>query len=89
MTIWNITQWNITIHTIMAKVIYSKDHRYIVERLKKARREAGLDQQEVAKLIGSTQSHISKIENGQRRINIVALKEFARIYKKPIGYFLK
>jgi len=68
----------------MSKVIYSKDHKYIVEQLKKARREAGLEQVEVAKLLGGTQSHISKVEAGQRRIDVVALKEFARIYKKSI-----
>src|SRR3989344_3385715 len=73
----------------MTKAIYSKDHKYIVERLKRARQEAGLDQIEVAKLLGKTQSHVSKVEAGQRRIDIIALKEFARIYKKPMDYFLK
>lgn len=73
----------------MTKTIYSKDHKYIVEQLKKARQKAGLDQQKVAKLIGKTQSHVSKIESGQRRIDVVQLKEFARIYKKPADYFLK
>ena len=73
----------------MSKAIYSKDHKYIVEQLKKARKEAGLEQVEVAKLLGKTQSHISKIESGQRRIDIVALKEFAKIYEKQIDYFLK
>jgi len=34
--------------TNMAKAIYSKDHKYIVGQLKKARQEAGLDQAEVA-----------------------------------------
>jgi transcriptional regulator with XRE-family HTH domain len=73
----------------MTKVIYSKDHKYTVEQLKKARQEAGLDQVEVAKLLGKTQSHVSKVEAGQRRIDIVALKEFARIYKKPMNYFFE
>ncbi len=73
----------------MSKAIYSKDHKYIVEQLKKARKEAGLGQQEVAKLLGKTQSHISKVEAGQRRIDIVMLKEFAKIYKKDISFFIK
>ena len=73
----------------MSKAIYSKDHKYIVEQLKKARQEADLDQAEVAKLLGKTQSHVSKVEAGQRRIDIVALKEFAKIYKKDIKFFLK
>ncbi len=73
----------------MLKSIYSKDHKYVVEQLKKARKEAGLEQTEVAKLISKTQSHISKIESGQRRIDIIALKEFAKIYKKQISFFIK
>ena len=77
------------IDTTMTKAIYSKDHKLVVEHLKKARQEAGLDQVEVAKLLGKTQSHVSKVEAGQRRIDIVALKEFAWIYKKSVDYFLK
>ena len=73
----------------MAKTIYSKEHRSLVERLKKARKEAGLDQEAVAKLLGVTQSYISKMESGQRRIDIVQLKRFAKVYKKKIDYFLK
>ncbi len=73
----------------MSKAIYSKDHKYIVEQLKKARQEAGLDQADVAKLLSKTQSYISKIEAGQRRIDIITLKEFAKVYKKDINFFLK
>ena len=73
----------------MSMAIYSKDHKYIIEQLKKARQGTGLEQAEVAKLLGKTQSHVSKVEAGQRRIDVVALKEFARIYKKSIDYFLK
>ena len=88
MTVWPLTHWNITIYINVTKVIYSKDHKYIVGQLKKARQEAGLDQEQVAKLLGKTQSHVSKVEAGQRRIDIVALKEFAQIYKKPLDYFI-
>jgi len=73
----------------MPKTIYSKEHRKLVERLKKARKEAGLDQEAVAKLLRVTQSYISKIESGQRRIDVVQLRRFARVYKKKIDYFLK
>lgn len=73
----------------MTKAIFSKDHIYTIEQLKKARSEIGLDQAEVAKLLNKTQSHLSKIEAGQRRLDIVQLKEFAKIYKKPLDYFIK
>ena len=73
----------------MTKTIYSKDHKFVVEQLKKARLEFGLDQEKVAELLGKTQSHISKVESGQRRIDVVQLKEFAKIYKKEVDFFIK
>lgn len=73
----------------MAKAIYSKDHNHMVSRLKEARHEVGMDQADVAKRLGRTQSHVSKVEGGQRRIDIVMLKEFAKIYKKNLSFFIK
>ena len=73
----------------MNKTIYSKDHKFLVKQLEKARIEADLDQKKVAKILGKTQSYVSKIESGQRRIDIIQLKKFARIYKKPFDYFLQ
>ena len=73
---------------MMATTIYSKEHRQLVERLRKARLDAKLDQRAAAKLLRKTQSHVSKVEAGQRRIDVVTLKEFARIYNKPLDYFL-
>lgn len=72
----------------MDKVIYSKEHKFLVEQLKKAREESGYDQQQVAEVLGKTQSYISKIESGQRRVDVVQLKEFAKVYKKALNYFL-
>ncbi|OGH07200.1 MAG: hypothetical protein A2171_02140 [Candidatus Levybacteria bacterium RBG_13_35_9] len=72
----------------MSKTIYSADHKKIVNLLKKARLENDLDQKTVAKSLGKTQSYISKVESGQRTIDLVELKEFARVYKKKIDYFL-
>lgn len=73
----------------MPKSIYTKEHKDLIKRLKKAREEAGLDQKEVARLLGVTQSYVSKIESGQRRIDIVQLKKFARIYKKRLPFFIQ
>jgi transcriptional regulator with XRE-family HTH domain len=73
----------------MPRAIYQDEHKNIVERLKKARFEAGMGQVEVAKKLGRTQSYISKIESGQRRFDILQLKEFAKLYKKTLDYFVK
>lgn len=73
----------------MSKTIYTEDHKYLIEQLKNTRKEIMLDQNEVAKLLGISQSSISKIESGQRRIDIVQLKSFAKLYKKDIEYFVR
>lgn len=77
------------ISLVMDKTIYTNDHKYLVEQLKKARSQAGLEQKQVAEMLNKTQSCVSKIESGQRRIDIKQLKEFAKIYKKDISYFIK
>lgn len=73
----------------MTKTIYSQDHRFLVQRLKKARKEAGLSQSEAANLLEKTQSYISKVESGQVRIDIFQLRDFAKIYKKKLGFFIR
>jgi len=75
--------------SVMPRAIYTKEHNIIVERLKRARLEAGLGQVEVAKKLGKTQSYLSKIESGQRRFDVLQLKEFAKLYKKSLDYFVK
>lgn len=72
----------------MSKSIFSKDHKLLIRKLKKARDDSGLEQKDVARLLRKTQSHVSKIESGQRRIDIIQLKEFAKIYKKDLSFFL-
>ncbi len=76
-------------YNVMPRAIYTKDHNVIVERLKKARFESGLGQVEASKKLGKTQSYLSKIESGQRRFDVLQLKEFAKLYKKTLDYFVK
>ena len=73
----------------MAKSIYTKEYRMVIERLKKARQEAGLKQVEIAKKLVKPQSYISKIERGERRVDVLELKKIADIYKKSLDYFVK
>ena len=75
-------------YNIMPRTIYTSDHKKIAECLKKARIDAGLGQVEVAKKLGKTQSYLSKIESGQRRFDVLQLKEFAKLYKRPLEYFI-
>lgn len=72
----------------MGKSIHTKEYKIFVERLKKARLEAGLTQIQAAKKLNRPQSHISNVETGQQRVDIVELKRFAKIYGKSVDYFL-
>ena len=62
----------------MGRSIYSKDYKEIIERLKKARIEADLSQQAVADKLGKPQSYISKIESGERRLDVAEMKKNCR-----------
>jgi len=72
----------------MKKTIYAKDYKILTAKIKEARKNSGLDQNKAAKLIGRTQSYISKVESGQVRIDVIQLKELAKIYKTNIKHFL-
>lgn len=72
----------------MRNSVYSKEYQNVVKRLKEARFEAGLKQTDVAKKLGKPQSYISKIERGERRVDIAEVKLFAKVYQKPIDFFI-
>ena len=73
----------------MEKSIYSEKYKKVIKQLKSARLETGLTQGEVANKLNKPQSYISKIERGDRRVDIAELDEIAKIYKKPIEFFIK
>jgi transcriptional regulator with XRE-family HTH domain len=62
--------------SLMKKSIYSQSYQVFLRRLKLAREDAGLSQEDVAKRLGRTQSFVSKCERGERRIDIIELRDF-------------
>ena len=68
--------------------IWSKDYKAFMAKLKKARLDAGLRQEDVAKRLGRPQAYVSRCESGEKKIDAMELKEFAKLYKKPTSYFL-
>ncbi|MAZ40873.1 hypothetical protein CL654_02050 [bacterium] len=73
----------------MKKSIHTKEYAYFVEKLRKARLEAGLTQVQVAKKLKRPQSYISNVESGQQRVDVVELQKFAKMYGKDVNYFFK
>jgi transcriptional regulator with XRE-family HTH domain len=72
----------------MAKSVHSKEYRLLLTRLRRVRLESGLTQVQVAKLLRKPQSFLSKCEAGERRLDVLELQKLARIYKKPLSFFL-
>ena len=64
-------------------------YRRFLTRLRSARAAAGLTQVEVARRLGKSQAFVSKSESGDRRVDVIELKAFAKLYRRPVGYFLK
>ena len=73
----------------MSKNNYSKEYQNLLAKLKKAREDSGFTQGGVAKKLKKPQSYISKCESGERRVDPIELKMFAKIYNKQINYFLE
>lgn len=59
------------------------DERYIklIEKLVADRKAAGLTQHDMAKALGFSQSDISKIENRERRLDIIELEDWQNFVK--------
>jgi len=63
--------------------------RRIGERIRRARIEAGLTQEELAERVGSSQDALSNYERGTRKISLDGLVAIAKCVNKPINYFLE
>ncbi len=63
----------------MAKAKFSPAYKKLCELLIAARKKAGLHQADVARALGVHQSFVSKIESGERRLDVV---EFLRVAKQ-------
>jgi transcriptional regulator with XRE-family HTH domain len=64
------------------------EYRRFLARLRAARENAGLTQADVAKRLGKPQSYVSKCEAGERRVDVVELAAFARLYGRALGFFV-
>lgn len=63
------------------------EYRRFLARLRAAREGVGMTQVEVAKRLRVPQSYVSKCESGERRVDVVELADFARLYRKPLAFF--
>ena len=68
---------------------YEVKYQRLIQQLRQARLDAGLTQVDVGRKLKKPQAYVSKIERGERRIDVVELDELAKLYNKPLEYFTK
>lgn len=67
---------------------YLPKYKKLTQKLRRARLDAGLTQVEAGKKLKKPQAYLSKIERGERFVDAVELSELAKVYDKPLNYFL-
>ena len=73
----------------MQKSQHTKKYRRLLEALRETRKKAGLTQTEVSKRLGSYSTFITKLESGERRVDVIELTELCHIYGVKLQVFLK
>jgi transcriptional regulator with XRE-family HTH domain len=67
----------------------SSDYARFQRRLRLARERADLSQREAARRLGKAQAYVWKSEVGERRVDAVELRAFARAYGVPVTFFFE
>lgn len=55
----------------MRKSVHTPEYRLFLRLLREVRKSSGISQEELAEAIGETQSWVSKLERGERRIDVI------------------
>jgi len=72
----------------MEKSTFTREYAALCRLLRETRERAGLTQVELAEKIGETQSYVSKVERGERRLDLVQLQVFCRAMKSSLSDFV-
>lgn len=72
----------------MAASIHSRQYQEMIRRVREARQAAGLTQADAARALGVSQSQVSKIERGERKIDPLDLAKLAKLYGKRVEELL-
>lgn len=71
-----------------SKSRFDPNYAVLLRELIKVRSEAGFSQTEVANSLGFTQSTWSKIETGERRLDVIELRRFCAAVDKDFLAFI-
>jgi transcriptional regulator with XRE-family HTH domain len=71
-----------------SRVRWAKLYEEMRTRLVNARESAGLSQRAAAQRLNRSQSYIAKSENGERRVDVIELLQFAKAYSVELESLL-
>jgi transcriptional regulator with XRE-family HTH domain len=67
---------------------YSTEYQLVIKILRDARIEKGITQTKLAEALGRPQSFIAKVENGERKLDVVEFAVMARLLGVDAGAVL-
>lgn len=73
----------------MHKSIGSRAFTHLAACLRHAREQAGLTQETLALRLGESQSFVSKCERGERRLDLVELRQFCQAMEISLEKFVR
>ena len=72
----------------MEKTIYTDEYAILLALLRDTRHAAGMTQVELAQSIQQSQSYVSKIEKGDRRLDVIQLRTICQAMKTTLPDFI-
>jgi transcriptional regulator with XRE-family HTH domain len=63
----------------MKKHDYRREYAVLVKLLRRERERSGLTQRQLAKKLGQSQSYVSKIEQGELRLDVIQLRRLCHL----------
>jgi transcriptional regulator with XRE-family HTH domain len=69
--------------------VYSIEYQLVIKTLRDARIEKGITQAKLAEALGRPQSFIAKVENGERKLDVVEFALIARLLGVDAGVVME
>jgi transcriptional regulator with XRE-family HTH domain len=73
----------------MKKSIHTSEYAAVLRLLRADREASGVTQVELAERLGTTQSHVSKIERGEARLDVIQLRTVCHAIGVTVVDFVK
>jgi transcriptional regulator with XRE-family HTH domain len=71
------------------KTIYTREYAVVLRLIKDAREQSGITQVKLAEKLRQSQSFVSKIERGDRRLDIIQLRTICKIVGMTLPDFVQ